>query len=63
MEQAGIMFTEAGAEEPSTDVTTAAASSSALPALHRKLAQAVADEHYEDAAGLRDQIKKLTSSN
>jgi uncharacterized protein len=63
MEQAGIMFTEEGVEEPSTAVTTEAEISSTLQTLQRRLARAVADEHYEHAAGLRDQIKKLTSSN
>src|SRR5271157_4898955 len=36
---------------------------SPLDALRQKLDKAVAEERYEDAARLRDEIKKLTSSN
>jgi protein-arginine kinase activator protein McsA len=36
---------------------------SPLDALKRKLDSAIEEERYEDAAKLRDELKKMTSSN
>ena len=63
MEAAGVMFdetTEGGAgpnaEPPSHRLAPA-------EALKQKLAKAVAEERYEDAAALRDELKKLSQTN
>lgn len=67
MEQAGVLFTEEDIDE-----RTAASKDepqgpteppSPLQLLQRRLDRAVADENYEEAAQLRDQIKKMSSSN
>lgn len=67
MEQAGVLFTEEDIDE-----RTAASKDeqqgpteppSPLQLLQRRLDRAVADENYEEAAELRDQIKKMSSSN
>lgn len=63
MESAGVMLDEATsksavpkAEEPAHRLTPA-------EAIKQRLAQAVAEERYEDAAKLRDELKKLPHSN
>ena len=63
MEAAGVMLAEttkggtgATAEPPSHRLAPA-------EALKQKLAKAVAEERYEDAAALRDELKKLSQTN
>ena len=59
MEAAGVMLDETAgtnAEPPSQRLAPA-------EALKQKLARAVAEERYEDAAALRDELKKLSQTN
>lgn len=61
MAQAGLLFTEDGQRQSEPGATEEAPA--ALQVLQRKLAQAVAEERYEEAARIRDEIRKLSASN
>lgn len=70
MVEAGRIFeeTEKGLQEISAKETAGAHADthktlSPLEALERKLQKAIEDERYEDAAGLRDEIKHLKESH
>ncbi len=57
MESAGVIFPdEAPAENKDTKTDQ-------LDVLKKKIEKAIEDERYEDAARLRDEIKKLTNAN
>jgi len=64
MEEAGRVFetpAEAKAEQTQAEKKTTPASR--LETLNRKLEQAIAEERYEDAAKIRDEIKNLKGSH
>jgi bifunctional DNase/RNase len=68
MDSAGILVTEEGAEQPKepSPVTGEAPQQpklSPLETLMQDLDKAVKEERYEDAAKIRDEIKKMKSSN
>jgi uncharacterized protein len=66
MDKAGIIISEEGAEQEDVSPHPEAEQEepvSPLDALKKKLAKAVEEERYEDASKLRDEIKKMTSSN
>ncbi len=70
LDKAGIIISEETGEsqEPPSQQQAAqaggaAGETSSLDTLKQKLDRAVAEERYEDAARLRDELKKLTSSN
>ncbi len=67
MEQAGVLFTEEDIEERAAasgdEQSSPTEPPSPLQLLQRRLDKAVADERYEEAAKLRDQINKMSSSN
>jgi len=63
METAGVMFNETakGGTGPNAEPTSPQLAPA--EALKEKLAKAVAEERYEDAAALRDELKKLSQTN
>jgi|WetSurMetagenome_2_1015567.scaffolds.fasta_scaffold00025_60 uncharacterized protein len=70
LDKAGILLseeTDATPQQPSPpqdkEQGASAPGTSPLDELRRKLTEAVSEERYEDAARLRDEIKKQTSSN
>ena len=68
MEEAGIIIPEAdngeeGAEEESAEEPENLSEMTPVEQLRRKLKTAITEERYEDAARLRDEINKLTTSN
>ncbi len=65
MAQAGVLFTDESQKESERAESRPAVDEplSPLQQLQEKLAAAVAHEQYEDAAELRDQIRKLLSAN
>ncbi|HUI93704.1 MAG TPA: bifunctional nuclease family protein [Chitinivibrionales bacterium] len=68
MDKAGIIITEEGGEPELPPAEPEAPEKpqlklSPLDALKQKLEKAVEEERYEDAAKLRDELKKMTSSN
>ena len=65
MDKAGIIISEENADLVSIGEKLAEEEPeiSVLESLNKKLAKAVAEERYEEAAQIRDEIKKLTSSN
>ncbi len=56
METAGVLLQKEAAAKPPKALSPA-------EALKQKIAQAVAEERFEDAARLRDELKKLSSTN
>jgi protein-arginine kinase activator protein McsA len=61
-----VVFTEEETEEPSAEAVEEALDDSSVPTLNvlqKQLEQAIADERYEEAAGIRDKITKLSTSN
>jgi hypothetical protein len=68
MDKAGILVTEDGAEPPKVEPSQEEpgppkAAVSPLETLTQDLDNAVKEERYEDAARIRDEIKKMKSSN
>ncbi|MBD3242998.1 MAG: hypothetical protein GF331_20565 [Chitinivibrionales bacterium] len=67
MEQAGVLFTEEDMDERKAAAESEESSPTEPPSpmqlLQRRLDRAIADERYEEAAEIRDQIKKMSSSN
>lgn len=68
MEEAGIIIPEADKQNTGiVDETSSAAETASemtpIELLRKKLNTAIAEERYEDAAQLRDEINKLTTSN
>ena len=70
MQQAGVIFSEETAETgpiptdaERTEETSPQTPPTPAQVLQRKLEQAVAQERYEEAARIRDQIRKLGTSN
>jgi bifunctional DNase/RNase len=65
MDKAGIFVSDEGTEQEAAPVENVSEEPepSPLDALLQKLDLAVKEERYEDAAKLRDEIKKLKSSN
>jgi uncharacterized protein len=65
MEQAGVLFTDESQREAETaaEATAPGEPLSPLQQLQRRLEEAVAHERYEEAAELRDQIRKQSTSN
>ena len=68
MEEAGIIIPEAENGAPAADGDTPdtvehTTELTPVEQLRRKLATAIEEERYEDAAKLRDEINKLTTSN
>jgi uncharacterized protein len=68
MDKAGIIITEenGGHEMPATEPETPKkikSRLSPLDSLKQNLDRAIEEERYEDAAKLRDELKKMTSSN
>lgn len=61
MEQAGVVFTEEE-EEQSRQGAADDGELSPLQTLQSRLDTAVAEERYEDAASIRDQIRKLSAN-
>ena len=63
MEAAGVILNETteGATAPNAEPTNPRLAPA--EALKQNLAKAVAEERYEDAAGLRDELKKLSQTN
>ena len=63
MDQAGVVLPEAGSKEQTPGAQTAPAEPeptlSPLEQLKQQLEQAIAQEHYEQAAKLRDEIRRL----
>ena len=69
MDKAGIIIAEEGGAHETPAVTEpeppkkSRPKASPLDALKHKLDSAIEEERYEDAAKLRDELKKMTSSN
>ncbi len=69
LDKAGIILSEeTGEQEPGTAASSEEreakpAEPSAPDSLKQKLDKAISEERYEDAAKLRDELKKLTQSN
>jgi uncharacterized protein len=73
MDQAGVIFSEEekdektgerlNAETVSTEPSAEAAEPSAREALQKKLELSIREERYEDAARIRDELKKFSSPN
>jgi hypothetical protein len=70
LDKAGIILSDETAEVPSEQTAPpqeeqkpSVPEQSPIETLKQKLDTAVAEEHYEEAAKLRDELKKLTSSN
>jgi uncharacterized protein len=61
LESAGVLVKDEESARPKEKKTAKALSP--VEALKQKLDKAVAEERYEDAAGLRDELKKITRSN
>lgn len=66
MDAAGMLLDETSAPDiniPPQAKPTSQHPSTPSETLKQRLAQAVADERYEDAAALRDELKKLSNTN
>jgi hypothetical protein len=65
MDEAGVVVKDEEAEESTDEEAEEGASEppSAVEILKRKLQEAIATEQYEEAARLRDEIRKVTTSN
>jgi uncharacterized protein len=63
MEAAGVSINEATGDETSPNAEAPSRQLTPAEALKKKLAKAVAEERYEDAAALRDELKKLSQTN
>ena len=66
MDEAGIIIPEAqqnGTDDKTADDSETAVELTPIEILRKKLETAIAEERYEDAAQLRDEISKLTTSN
>jgi len=61
MAQAGVLFTEDGQRQ--AEPGAAEETPSALLLLQQRLARAVAEERYEEAARIRDEIRRLPAPN
>ncbi|MBI2438695.1 MAG: bifunctional nuclease family protein [Lentisphaerae bacterium] len=63
MEAAGVLLDEATGKSPAPKDEKPAHRLTPDEALKQRLAKAVAEERYEDAATLRDELKKLSQTN
>ncbi|MDD5676763.1 MAG: bifunctional nuclease family protein [Kiritimatiellae bacterium] len=63
MEAAGVLIDEMTGNGAHTNAEAPSPSLTPAEALKQKLAKAVAEERYEDAAALRDKLKKLSQTN
>ena len=63
MEAAGVILNEATGGGASPNAEPPSHRLAPAEALKQKLAKAVAEERYEDAAALRDELKKLSQTN
>jgi bifunctional DNase/RNase len=65
MDKAGILVSEEGAQQPDDPSPKEPEQPELSPhdALMQKLDKAIKEERYEDAAKIRDEIKKMNSSN
>ncbi|MBI2440236.1 MAG: bifunctional nuclease family protein [Lentisphaerae bacterium] len=63
MEAAGVLLDEAATAKPAAHEEKPTHRLTPAEALKQRLAKAVAEERYEDAAALRDELKKLSQTN
>jgi len=63
MEAAGVLLNEMTGNGPTQNTEAPGQRLTPVEALKQRLAKAVAEERYEDAAALRDELKKLAQKN